>query len=179
MRVKNKGMIVGIDASLSCTGVACMKSDGTARVGVVKKPRIGDSAKDRIERCRYIVKDVVSFMPPTCAMVVIESYATCRQSNTANKLGELGGLLRWMLLRKCDQIIEVPPTRLKKFVTGKGNSQKSVMIKHVDKRWGFDTESDDEADAFGLARLGGCLLGYWEPENNAQREVIEAIRAGK
>jgi len=44
------------------------------------------------------------------------------------------------------------PTQLKKFITGKGNSKKNTIVKEVFKRWGFDTDNDNTADAYGIAR---------------------------
>lgn len=45
------------------------------------------------------------------------------------------------------------PGQIKKFTTGKGNAKKELMMKEVYKRWGFETDSHDVADAYAIARL--------------------------
>ena len=42
--------------------------------------------------------------------------------------------------------------KLVKFVIGRGNGSKALMLKYVYKKWGYDTEIDDLADAYSLAR---------------------------
>lgn len=46
----------------------------------------------------------------------------------------------------------VTPGEVKKFVTGKGNAKKELIIKEVYKRYGFDTDINDIADAYAIAR---------------------------
>lgn len=45
------------------------------------------------------------------------------------------------------------PSEIKKFVSGKGNAKKNLIIKDVFKKWGFESEFDDVADAYGIAKL--------------------------
>lgn len=46
----------------------------------------------------------------------------------------------------------VPVGTIKKFATGKGNANKEAMIASV-RRWGFDPQDDNEADALALLHL--------------------------
>jgi hypothetical protein len=48
--------------------------------------------------------------------------------------------------------LEYVPSQIKKYI-GKGNIKKEVVIKEVYKRWGYDTNINDLADAYALARL--------------------------
>lgn len=70
----------------------------------------------------------------------------------------------------------VAPMTLKKFVTGKGNSPKDVMIKCVYQKWGFDTDSNDLADAYGLARLAYALASG-KSEHKYERECLTTLEA--
>jgi len=45
------------------------------------------------------------------------------------------------------------PPQIKKFVTGKGNAKKELIIKEVYKKWGFETDNHNTADAYAVARL--------------------------
>jgi crossover junction endodeoxyribonuclease RuvC len=75
----------------------------------------------------------------------IDSFVTVVECSTLIKLGlyELG--LGWM---------EVPPTVLKKWTTGKGNAKKEDMARSVEERWHFRNENSDIIDAYSLARMG-------------------------
>ncbi len=56
----------------------------------------------------------------------------------------------------------VPPTSLKKYVTGKGNTQKNQMLMHVFKKWNLEFTDDNAADSYALAHLvsGKADLAY-------------------
>lgn len=91
-------------------------------------------------------------------IVAIESYAF-GSTNGRELAGELGGATRLALYQYATarqvkvRMIEVPPTVLKSFVTGKGNAEKSLILKEVFKKWGFDAPNDNAADAFALAKF--------------------------
>lgn len=91
-------------------------------------------------------------------LVVIEGYAYAGKFNNSLQY-ELGACIRMRLYERSVSFVEVPPTSLKKFVTGKGNAKKDLMLLGVYKRWDFDTEDDNEADAFGLAKFGRAMIG--------------------
>jgi Holliday junction resolvasome RuvABC endonuclease subunit len=67
---------------------------------------------------------------------------------------ECSTLVRMALYERGLPWYEVPPTVLKKWTTGKGNSDKVVVGQHIEKRWGFRNENSDIMDAYALARLG-------------------------
>lgn len=82
--------------------------------------------------------------------VAIEGYAFGAKGAVFN-LGELGGVLRLEVYKRGLPLIEVPPTTLKKHITGKGTSAKQVMIKDLYKNFDIDTNDDNDADAISLA----------------------------
>jgi len=47
----------------------------------------------------------------------------------------------------------IAPTVLKKFVTGKGQCKKDLILLKVFKKWGVEFDSNDLADAYSLARM--------------------------
>ena len=77
-------------------------------------------------------------------------------------MGELSALVRLTIYDYFDDErrypIKIPPTTLKKFVTGKGTSKKAEMLLHVFKRWGVEFSSDDAADSYGLARMAAKVF---------------------
>jgi hypothetical protein len=50
-------------------------------------------------------------------------------------------------------LIQVPPTTLKKYISGSGKATKDIMIKEIYKNYGIDTNDNNDADAIGLAIL--------------------------
>jgi len=71
----------------------------------------------------------------------------------------LGGIVKLSLYsyfnnRDGQYPLIVPPTNLKKYVTGKGNGvSKSQMLLQVYKKWGVEFNDDNAADSYGLAHL--------------------------
>lgn len=68
----------------------------------------------------------------------------------------------------------VATNTLKKFVTGSGRGAKQLMVKYVDKKWGFDTDNDNLADAYGLARLAAAVASGTS-ELAYERECIATV----
>ena len=70
------------------------------------------------------------------------------------ELGALNYYVRIKLIENGIKPIIIAPSSLKKFVTGKGNVNKNIMIKEIFKKWNVDFNDDNLADAYGLARFG-------------------------
>lgn len=62
-------------------------------------------------------------------------------------------VIRLLLMEKGIQYKIIEPTVLKKFVTGKGQCKKNLILLKVFKKWGIEFDSDDLADAYSLARM--------------------------
>lgn len=91
--------------------------------------------------------------------------------------GELGYATKRLLRRWHPQQLLptiVPPTSLKKFVTGKGNAKKNEMLLGVYKKWGVEYSDDNLADAYSLARVGEAL-DTDVPLAKYQQEVLTAL----
>lgn len=166
-------IVVGIDPSLTGTAV-CVA--GQEPVRFTSQP--ADGVVARIRRYRELTGKIRVHIPVN-ALVFIEGYSFASPGNAGRWLAEYGGVLRseliWFIT---PHLIEVPPNLLKKFVTGKGNGDKEAVRAHVAKRWGIIHETSDETDAFVLAQIGLCYAGQAEPDNQAQREVIETLKTG-
>jgi Holliday junction resolvasome RuvABC endonuclease subunit len=88
--------------------------------------------------------------PDLCA---IEGYAFARNVDSYTRLVECGTVIRQVLYRRKLPWIEVSPTTLKKWVTGKGNAKKEDMAVSVKEKWDYKSPSHDIVDAYALARL--------------------------
>ena len=170
--------VIGIDASLTGTAACRIDSDsqGDHEMKVFRSPP-ASSLRGRIERYHKLVEEVErwTWQAGETAVVFIEGYSFA-SPQFAHQLGEYGGLLRAGLLKLVAEVIEVPPSSLKKFITGSGNAKKEQVIAHICRRWKHIFDTNDEADAFGLVQFGLRYLGLAECDSNAQREVIEKLK---
>lgn len=168
--MSNNLKIVGVDASLTSTGVVALEKDKVYPYTIQRK----STGVERLIEIREIVRaEIVS-----ADIVVIEGYAFAR-ANQAHQIGELGGVLRVMFHEEKIKYIEAAPSAVKKFATGKGNAKKEDVVLSVYKRWGKEFETTDETDAFVLAKIGQAYMTGQEGLTAFQREVIDALVGGK
>lgn len=169
--------VMGIDPSLTGTAVCLMTPpEHFVMHRFTSKPAMG--VHDRMERFTSLVDGVLSTIDAIVPkLVVIEGYSFASQGAMQLDRIEYGGILRYELDARGYNIVEVPPTSLKKFCCGKGNGDKTGVISALTKRYGVEFHTNDEYDAMGLALLGMCLTGLSEPHTKAQADVIKRIGA--
>ncbi len=171
--------IIAIDASL--TGFAvCVKGPDTALAytETSSPPPKVKTLQARLTRytklCEVASNMCETHNPEVC---LIEGYSFGSKGNSGVSLGELGILLRRDMLYYCDTVVEVPPSVLKKFATGKGNAGKIAVASSLSKRYGIEFATDNHADSFGLVQLGMVVLGYEEAQTAFQRSAADVVEA--
>jgi len=143
--------IVGIDPSLTATGVAFTVPAATAT----------DTVKTNLRgmaRLNYIATEAASYAVGA-DLVAIEGYAYGRPNQAAH-LGELGGVIRLTLWRAGIRYVDVPPACVKKYATGRGNATKPDVRMAVFKRYGHDIADDNQCDAFVLMAMALHASGH-------------------
>ena len=166
--------VIGLDMSLTGTGVVALR-DGK----LLENMRIEPKAKGGVPRLLEIEKEITAHL--ACVkpqLVIIEGYAFARP-NQAHQIGELGGVIRRMLVIGGWRYIEVAPKMAKKFCTGKGTAPKEIILQQVYKRWGAEFQTSDEADAYVLAKIGEALLAKERTLTAFQAEVIHELEKKK
>ena len=153
---------IGLDISTK-TGLAIINPDHPKGTSISTKQIT--SKKTGMDRAHDIWNQVSILMNETVPghyafsktfKIIIEGYGFTRTQNLI-PLIEIGTVMRYNLWTDGYNYIDVPPTSLKKFVTGKGNVKKEQMLKEVYKRFQIDCDTADEADAVGLAYFGMAL----------------------
>jgi len=173
--------IIGIDPSLTGTGIVCLEDgDYVDSKVVISKYKDINRLIDIREQIRIFMfknKNIIH-------SVVIEGFAFGARGMAMFDLGMLSGILRAFIMESNLKLLVIQPTMLKKFVTGKGNVHKDLMLMNVYKKWKIDfTEFKGQAnnvcDAFGLAQIGWskyCIDNDMKIKlTKEQKEVIEKI----
>jgi len=147
-----KGAVaIGIDQSYSGFGITAIDDDDNYYTEVHKLEGTG---VERLAKAKHIVINFV--LPFTVKAVAMEGYAF--GSQMANMAGELGGVVKLALYEyfiepELAHPLIVPPTSLKKYITGKGRVEKNQILLQVYKKWDVEFNNDNAADSYGLARI--------------------------
>ena len=172
-------IVIGLDLSLTSTGAVVLgpgeeqgsgEGDPYTESLVIKSKYKGEA---RLEHLREQIMALVGLNQPD--LIVIEGYAFGRP-NAMAPIAELGGVVKHSLYTHGWPFILVPPTRAKKFACGKGNAKKDEVRLGVYKRWGFEAKTNDEVDAYVLARIGRAYLGLDDDLIKPQLEVVQDLK---
>ena len=159
--------VVGIDPSLTAAAV-CV--DGTKMVVLAAGPP-HKSLHNRLARWNAHVENIVREIPTDVRLIVIEGYSFGSKGQATLDIAEFGILLRVRLL-EIAVTVEVAPSMLKKFITGKGNATKLQMAAAIIRCSDAEYATDDEYDAHGLWMLGEALLDKSKCRTDFQRAII-------
>jgi crossover junction endodeoxyribonuclease RuvC len=145
--IKTDSTYIGIDQSLTCTSICVYKNQKLSITRI--KPDIKGP-----KRLRFIFDEVVAILAANNndSYVAIEGYAFNAKGMYFN-LGEVGGVIRLACEQGGFPLVQVPPTTLKKFITGSGKATKNIIIKELYKNYELDIDDDNDADAASLAIL--------------------------
>lgn len=144
-------LFVGIDHSFNSTGIIVLDEDAN----IVEQKNFGLGKEKEIEEKLIKFEDEISFIPNIVGLdrVHIEGPAYMAQGKYILQMGALHFLLRLYLYKNKVNFKVIAPGTLKKFITGKGNTKKNLILMKVYKKWGIEFDVDDLADAYGLARM--------------------------
>ncbi len=170
--IENGVAYVGIDPSLTGFAVSMLNSEDLSKhyTGVYTSPHKGVMRLIDIERA------LAEFTDDLLEIKDVSMEGTVVRSQAASVLGELSGVVKVWLARTClIAPLKVPPTSLKKYVTGKGTGiQKNQMLLATFRAWGVEFTDDNAADAYGLARVAAGLA-----ETQYRRDVLNVLDDSK
>jgi crossover junction endodeoxyribonuclease RuvC len=169
---------MGLDLSLTGTGVVILKDGKIIKQKLIKSKPSGDKPLNEVVRLKKIVEEiemVISEESPI--VVVIENLAFAVRKTTAlTQLAGLSFLVRSLLVDYNIPFYMCAPTTLKKFATGKGNSEKDHMILEAYKKYGVESIDNNIADALFLAKMGSAIMGYGKVTLIHQIETITLMK---
>jgi len=171
------GLVMGIDPSLTETGVIFLRNGKVEASHLIKTKKNGDTPTTELTRLQEIVLEIVFLLDKyKPKVVVIEGIAFMARNTTS--LAQLCGLnymIRDICFRNYVTYI-VTPTGLKKFITGKGNCKKELILLEIYKRYKISFNNNNSADGFSLAKIGEAILNPEIKLTVPQKEVIEVIK---
>lgn len=141
----------GIDLSLCSTGLTILND----RSEIVISKLITTNTKYSIEdRIYYIYNEIYNSLIKYNDIII--NLENLSYNSKSQKMLELSGLHYFVRinLKRSNLIFKTtPPTVLKKFITGKGNVKKNLMLLHIYKKFNIEFDNDNLADSYGLARM--------------------------
>lgn len=165
---------MGIDLSLSSTGYCIANRDFNRVTTGLLKTSPNELLEDRIlyiwDNLRVLIEANMKFVVD----IAVEGLAIHSKGQRGL---QLAGLHYYFLIQAKKHLQVplrvVPPTELKKFVTGKGQCKKNLMLMKCYKKWKFEADDDNICDAYCLARF--C----WEVDNGGTSKVKRNKRGSK
>jgi crossover junction endodeoxyribonuclease RuvC len=163
---------VGIDPSTK-TGLAIIDKNNE----IINVQEVFTTSKEDPERFVDIASQILEELHPN-DIIAIEGFSYGSKGKGVSTQYGLGWIIRTFLYERGYDYIEIPPTSVKKFATGKGNVKKDAMVLPIYKHWGFEHSSDNVRDAYVLAKVAKALHEE-EGLTTYQKEVVKKIQEGK
>jgi crossover junction endodeoxyribonuclease RuvC len=142
-------LYIGLDPSFTGVGIITLNNNAEIVTSKLFETKSTEEMEDRIvsiwkEINKYIEKDSTIYM---------EGISHNSKGDAGLQLSALHYYIRIMLKSENLKYKVIPPTVLKKFITGKGNVKKNVMLLKVYQKFGIEFDNDNLADAYSLARM--------------------------
>lgn len=161
-------VIVGLDLSLTSSGIARAETDPridappiirVARVTSKPPPAARVTLASRSLRLRKIAGDVFGYCVGA-DLVVIEGPSYASDSGAAHDRAGVWWMVVGRLTGQGYNVVEVPPTCVKTYGTGRGNAGKDEVLAATIRRYpAVEVSGNDEADALLLAAMGARFIG--------------------
>lgn len=153
--------VVGLDLSLTATGLGTTRSGGPAGVQTIKSKGPKDATlEERRDRLHNLARDI-QLAALAADVVVIEQPAYNQTGGSHHDRSGLWWLVVDWLVDEVPTVVEVAPQVVKKYATGKGNASKDEVLAAVVRRYAdVDVANNNEADALVLAAIGARLAGH-------------------
>jgi len=172
---------IGLDLSATGTGIVVLGPPKFNAVGCNPKLLVEYQVPTKellgMKRVDAIMTKIMDLREQhTPSRIVVEDYAIGKFAGSSLPAIEVGAILRYMMFAHKQPIILVPPTQVKQFASGKGNSKKSEMMMHVLARWGHTSKTDNTADAYALSAIGLAHVGSLLGVSHFQKEIIGTLK---
>lgn len=159
---------IGIDTSMRHTGVCLLRKNDEPMLWLIEPDVDGPAL------LTYIYDRLCGILEvgqPRLAAIEAGSYGS---RGRLFDLGEVHGVAMLALWQAQVECVDVAPTQLKKFQTGKSGAKKEWMIEAATEFMGREIEDDNLADAIGLARIAKAVH-LQEASTRAEAAVVHKL----
>jgi crossover junction endodeoxyribonuclease RuvC len=149
---------VGLDLSFRGTGLTVLSESSD----ILSQKLITSSPKECIEqRISSIFTQIFSELKQYSPFVIyMEGLSFSSSGQATLDLAGLHFYVRVIMYHSCpERLYIIPPTTLKKYVTGTGRCQKNLMLLKTYKKFGVEFTDDNLCDSYCLARYGIANYG--------------------
>jgi Holliday junction resolvasome RuvABC endonuclease subunit len=155
---------IGLDLSLTHAGVAVLQQERAPQLGVFSSDAAGALIRDRHRRLEGQVEKILEFTDPGWmedgvaidpdSWVAVEQPAYAQTQGSQHDRSGLWWMTVGAYVLGYEHVIEVGPSVLKKFATGKGNASKAEMMARTAQDFpGVPFRDDNDSDALWLAEM--------------------------
>ena len=148
---------VGLDLAFANNGIVILDEKGS----IIHQEVFSTSKKDSDEVRLINIRTKLNDLLQNSDIVYLEGLSFGSQGMSLAQLGAVHYITRVLLHERNIEFDIVSPSTLKKFVTGKGNCKKDLMLLKVFQKWGVEFSNDNLADAYSLAKF--TLDSYQKP----------------
>lgn len=183
---------VGFDLSLNGTGVAILRHTGEGwlepELHTLRQKHKGPVTKTyQTARLCQIIEDMPFDAFNFVTLAALEDYAMGagkvdkdgnHNSNCTFQLGEIGGIVRYLLYTDRTPFIPVPLTVNKKFATGNGQADKFAVAAAMSRLWElptFKAKELDCSDALSLATVAAFRYFRGLPGKTTHKYQLQII----
>jgi crossover junction endodeoxyribonuclease RuvC len=171
-------VVIGLDLSLTATGVAIIHSaalPGASVFTLASTGRRDATLAERQKRLTGLAEDILTAVGRPDLVVVEGPAIMAKHGSNWDRAG-----LWWLVL---SPIIEVgipvavaAPMTVKKFAAGKGNADKATVAVGVARLWpDVHANNDNEWDALTLATMGAQHIGLDVPTRAHHAETLTKV----
>ena len=139
----------GLDFAFANNRLIILDEDGK----IIRQDLVKTTNKQSDELRLVYIRDYVSSLLKDGDIAYIEGLSYGSIGLAKAQMSAVHYVIRLLLMEKGIKYKIIEPTVLKKFVTGKGQCKKNLILLKVFKKWGIEFDSDDLADAYVLARM--------------------------
>lgn len=144
----------GIDPSFAGTAIVILNEDYTLveEIKFTTKKEKDKSTEEKMIYMSHVIKEFISKYGKDEIMFNIEDIAFGATGQGSAQQAALNYAIRALLFEMGYKYTSVPPSSVKKHISGNGNAKKELMLKEVYKRWNIDYDDNDLCDAYCIAR---------------------------
>lgn len=152
-------IVLGADLSYTCTGLVCVRTIDRSGMEVVWEEKVAiKPGPQRILRVAKLFTNLLKDYITKPDLAIIEDVAVAAPSrHVVIKLAELAAIFKLILEAHHIDWLVVSPSLVKKYITGKGTSEKHIVARELKRQYGISFINDpgwDLSDAAACAVWG-------------------------